>query len=187
MDYLEKNLRVKQKGGKTWNFTDKNAANADALFVFHRDVEAARQETGGRLRARSGSPYGTRPDTGPRTPVTGYRPSESRIFDPMKRILLFVATNLAIMVTLSIVLSLLGINGYGGLQGQLLFCLVWGMGGAFISLQMSRFIAKRAMGVQLVDGRTGHDEPTGCTARSGSSPSAPACRCPKSASTTRRK
>jgi heat shock protein HtpX len=74
----------------------------------------------------------------------------------MKRILLFVATNLAIMVTLSIVLSLLGIDGYGGIQGQMLFALVWGMGGAFISLQMSRFVAKQAMGVQLVDGRTGH-------------------------------
>lgn len=44
VDYLDKNLRVKQKGGKTWNFTDKAAANADALFVFHRDVEAARKK-----------------------------------------------------------------------------------------------------------------------------------------------
>ncbi len=44
VDYMDKNLRVKQKGGKTWNFTDKNAANADALFVFHRDVEAARKK-----------------------------------------------------------------------------------------------------------------------------------------------
>lgn len=44
VDYLDKNLRVKQKGGKTWNFTDKGAANADALFVFHRDVEAARKK-----------------------------------------------------------------------------------------------------------------------------------------------
>lgn len=44
VDYLEKNLRVKQKGGKTWNFTDKGAANADALFVFHREVEAARKK-----------------------------------------------------------------------------------------------------------------------------------------------
>jgi PEGA domain len=44
VDYLEKNLRVKQKSGKTWNFTDKAAANADALFVFHRDVEAARKK-----------------------------------------------------------------------------------------------------------------------------------------------
>ena len=43
VDYLQKNLRVKQKSGKTWNFTDKNAA-ADALFVFHRDVEAARKK-----------------------------------------------------------------------------------------------------------------------------------------------
>lgn len=44
VDYLEKNLRVKQKGGKTWNFTDRNSANADALFVLHRDVEAARKK-----------------------------------------------------------------------------------------------------------------------------------------------
>ncbi|MBY0493025.1 MAG: PEGA domain-containing protein [Cyanobacteria bacterium] len=43
VDYLQKNLRVKQKGGKTWNFTDKND-NADVLFVFHRDVEAARRK-----------------------------------------------------------------------------------------------------------------------------------------------
>jgi len=43
VDYLEKNLRVKQKGGKTWNFTNKDA-NADALFVFHRDVESARKK-----------------------------------------------------------------------------------------------------------------------------------------------
>ena len=82
----------------------------------------------------------------------------------MKRILLFVATNLAIMVVLSIILSLLGIGGYVGPGGQLdygalmVFCLVWGMAGAFISLQMSRWMAKHAMGVQLVDGRTGHEE-----------------------------
>ena len=44
VNYLEKNLRVKQKGGKTWNFTDRNAANADKLFVFHRDVTAAREK-----------------------------------------------------------------------------------------------------------------------------------------------
>lgn len=81
----------------------------------------------------------------------------------MKRILLFVVTNLAIMVTLSIVLSLLGISGYvqdGQLNvGALLaFCFVWGMGGAFISLLLSRIIAKWAMGVRLVDGHTGHAE-----------------------------
>ncbi len=34
---------MKQRGGKTWNFTDKNE-NGDTLFVFHRDVEAARKK-----------------------------------------------------------------------------------------------------------------------------------------------
>jgi heat shock protein HtpX len=81
----------------------------------------------------------------------------------MKRILLFVLTNFAIIITLSIVLSLLGFTGYvrGGqldLAALMAFCLVWGMGGAFISLLMSRAIAKWTMGVQLVDGRTGHAE-----------------------------
>jgi heat shock protein HtpX len=82
----------------------------------------------------------------------------------MKRILLFMATNLAIMLTVSVVLSVLGIAGFrlpgGGLDygALLVFCLVWGMAGSFISLAMSRFIAKRAMGVQLVDGRTGREE-----------------------------
>jgi len=41
VDYLQKNLRVTRKDGKTFNFTDRNK-NADALFVFHQKVEAAR-------------------------------------------------------------------------------------------------------------------------------------------------
>ena len=79
-----------------------------------------------------------------------------------KRILLFVLTNLAIMVTLSIVLSLLGVAGYirpdGGINHSalLVFAFVWGMGGAFISLLMSRFIAKRSLGVKLINGRMGN-------------------------------
>ena len=40
----------------------------------------------------------------------------------------------------------------------MVFCLVWGMVGSFISLQLSRFMAKRMTGMQLVDGRTGHEE-----------------------------
>lgn len=44
VNYLEKNLKVKQRGGKTWNFTDKAADNADKLFVFHREVTAAREK-----------------------------------------------------------------------------------------------------------------------------------------------
>ncbi len=44
VNYLEKNLKLKQRGGKTWNFTDKAAVNADKLFVFHREVAAAREK-----------------------------------------------------------------------------------------------------------------------------------------------
>ena len=43
IEYLKKELKVKQKGGKTWNFTDKSE-NADKLFVFHRDVTKAREK-----------------------------------------------------------------------------------------------------------------------------------------------
>ena len=80
-----------------------------------------------------------------------------------KRIFLFVVTNLAIVLTLSIVVSLLGVSQGitpGGIDvGALaMFCFVYGMGGAFISLQLSRWIAKRATGVQLVNGRTGQAE-----------------------------
>ncbi|MEZ5290785.1 MAG: protease HtpX [Vicinamibacterales bacterium] len=82
----------------------------------------------------------------------------------MKRIFLFVATNIAIVLTVSIVLSLLGIGGYRLGGGRLdytslmAFCFVWGMVGSFISLQLSRFMAKRMLGVQLVDGQTGHED-----------------------------
>jgi heat shock protein HtpX len=80
-----------------------------------------------------------------------------------KRIFLFLLTNLAIVLTLSIVMSILGVGNYvgaGGLNIQSLavLCLLWGMGGAFLSLQMSRWIAKRATGVRLVDGRSGSQE-----------------------------
>src|ERR1044071_7295642 len=78
-----------------------------------------------------------------------------------KRIFLFIVTNLAVVLTLTIVLSVLGVGRYvgpGGLNiGALAtFCFIWGMGGAFISLQMSRWIAKNATGMTLVDGRTGN-------------------------------
>ena len=81
-----------------------------------------------------------------------------------KRIFLFIITNLAIVFTLTIVASLLGVGSGVGPGGGLdvgalaVFCLFWGMGGAFISLQMSRWIAKRATGVRLVDGRTGNSQ-----------------------------
>lgn len=80
------------------------------------------------------------------------------------RILLFVVTNLAIVITLTIILNVLGIGGGirpdGGIDifALALFSLAWGMGGALISLGISRFIAKRSMGVQVVNGRTGQEE-----------------------------
>lgn len=81
----------------------------------------------------------------------------------MKRIFLFVLTNIAVMVTLSIVLSLLAATGIVDLGGEgytglMVFSLFWGMGGAFISLQISRWAAKMAMGVKLVNGQSGHEE-----------------------------
>jgi heat shock protein HtpX len=80
-----------------------------------------------------------------------------------KRIFLFILTNIAVILTLSIVAAILGVgSGIGpeglNIQALAVFCLFWGMGGAFISLQMSRWIAKRATGVQLVDGRTGNQQ-----------------------------
>jgi heat shock protein HtpX len=80
-----------------------------------------------------------------------------------KRIFLFILTNLAIVATLTIVVTLLGLDRAVTDQGLnigalALFCFIYGMGGAFISLQMSRWIAKRATGVQLVDGRTGNQD-----------------------------
>ena len=73
-----------------------------------------------------------------------------------KRIFLFLLTNIAVVVTISIILSVLGVRPGDGLGPLAIFCLVWGMGGALISLAISRWMAKRAMGVQLVDGNTGN-------------------------------
>jgi heat shock protein HtpX len=81
-----------------------------------------------------------------------------------KRISLFVVTNLAIMVTLSIVWFLLGMGGYIDASGAInygalmTFCLVWGFGGAMISLLMSRVIAKMSMGVKVVNGQSGNQD-----------------------------
>lgn len=75
-----------------------------------------------------------------------------------KRIFLFVLTNILVMVTVSIVLSVLGVNHYVTAQGLnysslMIFCLVWGFVGSGISLMLSKFMAKRMMGVEIVDER----------------------------------
>lgn len=73
----------------------------------------------------------------------------------MKRVFLLIATNIAIMVVLSIIVSVLGVDRYltqNGLNLPMLlaFSAVLGFGGSFISLLMSKFIAKRAMGVHVI-------------------------------------
>ncbi len=75
----------------------------------------------------------------------------------MKRILLFVVTNLAVMLVLGIAASLLGVNRYltaNGLNlGMLLgFAAVMGFGGAIISLLMSKPMAKWSTGAQVING-----------------------------------
>lgn len=81
----------------------------------------------------------------------------------MKRIFLFVLTNLAIMLVLGLVTRLLGfdqfLNANGLNLGALLgFSLVIGFGGAIISLLMSKWIAKRSAGVQLIEQPRSQDE-----------------------------
>jgi heat shock protein HtpX len=76
-----------------------------------------------------------------------------------KRIILFVAVNALVLVTISLILNLLGVRPYLTARGinyqsLLVFCLVWGMGGAFISLGLSRIMAKWMMGVKVIDPRT---------------------------------
>ncbi len=74
----------------------------------------------------------------------------------LKRILLFVATNILVIATISIVTSVLGLHSYLTAYGinytQLaIFCAIWGTAGAFISLFMSKIMAKMAMGVVVID------------------------------------
>ncbi len=68
----------------------------------------------------------------------------------MKRVFLFVVTNLAILVVLGIVLSLFGINSQSTM-GALVIAAVFGMGGSFISLAMSKWIAKRSTGAEVIE------------------------------------
>lgn len=68
----------------------------------------------------------------------------------MLRVLLYVATNFAILVVLFIVLSLLGISSTQG-SGLLIMALLFGFGGSMISLFVSKWMAKRSMGVQVIE------------------------------------
>ena len=73
-----------------------------------------------------------------------------------KRVLLFIGTNILVIATISIVTHLLGLHTYlttHGINYQSLaiFCAFWGTAGAFISLLLSKFIAKKSMGVEVID------------------------------------
>lgn len=80
-----------------------------------------------------------------------------------KRVFLFVSVNILIMVTLSAVMGILGVGPYIEKQGLnygslAIFCLLWGFGGAFISLALSRIMAKWMMGVKIIDASTHQPE-----------------------------
>jgi heat shock protein HtpX len=74
----------------------------------------------------------------------------------MKRILLFLATNLAIVLMLSLTMRLLGVEPYLNAQGLnlnalLLFAALMGFGGAFISLALSKWTAKMSVGAEVIE------------------------------------
>ena len=83
----------------------------------------------------------------------------------MMRIFLFLATNAAVLVLISVVFQVLGIEGILAengvdlnLQALLVMSAVIGFGGSFISLAMSKFMAKRSMGVKIIEQPSGSTE-----------------------------
>jgi heat shock protein HtpX len=80
-----------------------------------------------------------------------------RFWQVTKRITLLLLVNLLVMLTIGIIVSLLfhGVaTRMGGSPRLFLFCFVWGMGGAFVSLAISRLMAKMSMGVRVIDPNT---------------------------------
>jgi heat shock protein HtpX len=76
-----------------------------------------------------------------------------------KRIFLFLVVNILIVTTISIILNLLNVKPFLNAHGLdynslMIFCLIWGFGGAFISLGLSRMMAKWMLGVRLIDPTT---------------------------------
>lgn len=79
-----------------------------------------------------------------------------------KRISLFILVNALVLVTISItstiLFNVLGIRVPTGTQGLLLLCGIMGFSGSFISLMLSKFMAKRMYGVQIIDPNTSNPE-----------------------------
>jgi len=74
----------------------------------------------------------------------------------LKRLVLFFLTNILVVVTISLLLNILGVGRYITDQGLdynalMAFCFVWGMVGSFISLGLSRIMAKAMTGVEVID------------------------------------
>lgn len=82
----------------------------------------------------------------------------------MLRIFLFLLTNLAVLVVAGVVLSLLGVGSTHGagntlqLGNLLIMCFVFGMVGSLVSLLLSKWMAKRSMGVQLIESPRSNEE-----------------------------
>jgi heat shock protein HtpX len=81
----------------------------------------------------------------------------------MKRVVLFLATNIAVMLVLSIVVSVLGLDQWMAAEGinyvsLLLMSAIFGFGGSIISLLMSKSIAKWSTGARVIDGSEGSTE-----------------------------
>jgi heat shock protein HtpX len=81
------------------------------------------------------------------------------------RILLFLATNLAVLVLVSVIFNLLGLEGILSNNGVdlnlgslLIFCGLFGMSGSLISLLLSKFMAKRGTGTQLIKSPRNREE-----------------------------
>src|SRR6202790_1689843 len=77
------------------------------------------------------------------------------IKSPMKRIFLFIVTNLAVLALLSLVLfiveNVFGVQLLqGGTGGLLVFAAIFGFGGSLISLALSKWTAKRMLGVRVI-------------------------------------
>lgn len=80
-----------------------------------------------------------------------------KLFQFAKRVTLFLMVNILVMLTLTLLFQLTGLDQRfppGTYQNLMLFCLVWGMGGAFISLALSRVMAKWMMRVQVIPPNT---------------------------------
>jgi heat shock protein HtpX len=80
-----------------------------------------------------------------------------------KRIFLFLLVNILVITTISIVLSLFNVRPYLSAYGidyrsLMIFCLIWGMGGAMISLALSKTMAKWMMGIRIIDQNTRNPE-----------------------------